>query len=70
MTSEDEFHAAVEQVKTLVVDPGNSVKVAKAEADNFAQAATALTDYLGHSERIVLAVYARHISEAGWESRL
>ena len=22
MTSEDEFHAAVEQVKTLVVDPG------------------------------------------------
>ena len=27
MTSEDEFHAAVEQVKTLVVDPGNSVKL-------------------------------------------
>ena len=26
MTSEDEFHAAVEQVKTLV-DPGNSVKL-------------------------------------------
>lgn len=27
MTSEDEFHAAVEQVKALVVDPGNSVKL-------------------------------------------
>ena len=27
MTSEDEFHAAVEQVRTLVVDPGNSVKL-------------------------------------------
>jgi DNA-binding GntR family transcriptional regulator len=39
-----------------------------AEAGNFASAAAALTDYLVHSERIVLAVYARHIAEAGWES--
>jgi diazepam-binding inhibitor (GABA receptor modulating acyl-CoA-binding protein) len=27
MASEDEFHAAVERVKTFVVDPGNSVKL-------------------------------------------
>ena len=39
-----------------------------AEAGEFAGAAAALTDYLVHSERIVLAVYARHISEAGWGS--
>ena len=39
-----------------------------AEAGNFASAAAALTDYLVHSERIVLAVYARHIAEAGWKS--
>lgn len=39
-----------------------------AEAGNFASAAATLTDYLVHSERIVLAVYARHISEAGWQS--
>ena len=39
-----------------------------AEAGNFAAAAQALTDYLTHSERIVLAVYARHISDSGWEA--
>jgi len=38
-----------------------------AEAGEFAKAATALNDYLVHSERIVLAVYARHISDAGWD---
>ncbi|HSF99168.1 MAG TPA: acyl-CoA-binding protein [Ornithinibacter sp.] len=27
MASEDEFHAAVERVNTLMVDPGNSVKL-------------------------------------------
>lgn len=41
-----------------------------AEAGNFAGAAAALNDYLVHSERIVLAVYVRHISEAGWGSGL
>lgn len=39
-----------------------------AEAGEFAGAAAELTNYLVHSERIVLAVYARHISEAGWGS--
>jgi len=39
-----------------------------AEAGDFAGAAAALNDYLVHSERIVLAVYARHISDAGRES--
>jgi len=39
-----------------------------AEAGNFSEAASTLNDYLVHSERIVLAVYARHISEAGWGS--
>ena len=39
-----------------------------AEAGDYAGAAAALNDYLVHSERIVLAVYARHISDAGWES--
>lgn len=39
-----------------------------AEAGEFAKAAAALNDYLVHSERIVLAVYARHISDSGWES--
>ena len=38
-----------------------------AEAGQFAAAAAALNDYLVHSERIVLAVYARHLSEAGWK---
>jgi len=38
-----------------------------AEAGEFANAAAALNDYLVHSERIVLAVYARHISDAGWD---
>lgn len=37
------------------------------EAGEFARAAVALNDYLVHSERIVLAVYARHISDAGWD---
>jgi DNA-binding GntR family transcriptional regulator len=36
-----------------------------AEAGNFAGAAAALNDYLAHSERIVLAVYARRISDTG-----
>lgn len=39
-----------------------------AEAGNFSSAAATLNEYLVQSERIVLAVYARHISEAGWES--
>ena len=39
-----------------------------AEAGDYAGAAAALNDYLVHSERIVLAVYARHISDAGRES--
>ena len=34
------------------------------EAGEFAKAASALNDYLVHSERIVLAVYARHLSDA------
>ncbi|MDP9043861.1 MAG: GntR family transcriptional regulator [Pseudomonadota bacterium] len=37
-----------------------------AEGGEFVRAATTLNDYLVHSERIVLAVYARHASEAGW----
>lgn len=37
-----------------------------AESGEFARAAAALNDYLVHSERIVLAVYARHISDSGW----
>ena len=37
-----------------------------AEGGEFARAAAALNDYLVHSERIVLAVYARHISDSGW----
>lgn len=41
--------------------------LALAEAGEFARGAAALNDYLVHSERIVLAVYARHISDAGWE---
>lgn len=36
------------------------------EAGEFGKAASALNDYLVHSERIVLAVYARHRSDAGW----
>ncbi|CAN5839994.1 GntR family transcriptional regulator [soil metagenome] len=36
------------------------------EGGEFGRAATALNDYLVHSERIVLAVYARHISDSGW----
>ncbi|RZI93935.1 MAG: GntR family transcriptional regulator [Variovorax sp.] len=42
--------------------------LALAEAGDYAKAASALNDYLVHSERIVLAVYARHMSDAGWES--
>ncbi len=37
------------------------------EAGEFVKAAAALNDYLVQSERIVLAVYARHISDAGWD---
>ena len=40
--------------------------LALAEAGEFARAAAALNDYLVHSERIVLAVYARHINDSGW----
>jgi DNA-binding GntR family transcriptional regulator len=40
--------------------------LALAESGEFARAAAALNDYLVHSERIVLAVYARHISDSGW----
>jgi DNA-binding GntR family transcriptional regulator len=36
--------------------------LALAEANDFAASAAALNDYLVHSERIVLAVYARHLS--------
>jgi len=36
-----------------------------AEAGEFTAAAAALSDYLTHSERIVLAVYARQLSSAG-----
>ena len=39
-----------------------------AEAGEFAKAAASLTDYLVQSERIVLAVYARHMSNSGWPS--
>ena len=35
-----------------------------AEAGSFAQAAASLSEYLVHSERIVLAVYARHLAVA------
>jgi DNA-binding GntR family transcriptional regulator len=41
--------------------------LALAEAGDFARAAAALQDYLVHSERIVLAVYARHLNDAGWK---
>ncbi|MDF3839155.1 GntR family transcriptional regulator [Cupriavidus basilensis] len=36
-----------------------------AEAGDFAKAATAMNDYLVHSERIVLAVYARRMADFG-----
>jgi DNA-binding GntR family transcriptional regulator len=36
-----------------------------AERGEYARAATSMNDYLVHSERIVLAVYARHASELG-----
>lgn len=39
-----------------------------AEAGDYAKSAAALNDYLVNSERIVLAVYARHMSNAGWEA--
>lgn len=39
-----------------------------AEAGNYAQAAADLQNYLVHSERIVLAVYTRHVADAGWEN--
>jgi len=39
-----------------------------AEAGQYAQAAAALQDYLVHSERIVLAVYARQMARAGQAS--
>ncbi|MEJ8849886.1 GntR family transcriptional regulator [Variovorax rhizosphaerae] len=46
-----------------------NVKIVElAVAGNFVEAAAALNEYLVHSERIVLAVYARHISEGGWGS--
>lgn len=35
------------------------------EADQMAEASAALNDYLVHSERIVLAVYARRITDSG-----
>jgi hypothetical protein len=35
------------------------------EAGRYAEAAAALQDYLVHSERIVLAVYARRLAETG-----
>lgn len=38
-----------------------------AEAGEFARASATLNDYLIHSERIVLAVYARHMSDSGWQ---
>lgn len=38
-----------------------------AEAGEFARASAAMLDYLVHSERIVLAVYARHLNDAGWK---
>ncbi len=41
--------------------------LALAEAGEFARGPAALNDYLVHSERIVLAVYARYVSDAGWE---
>lgn len=41
--------------------------LALAESGDFARAAAALQDYLVHSERIVLAVYARHLNDAGWK---
>ena len=48
----------------LVETPGLNVNILElAEAGDFARAAAALTDYLVHSERIVLAVYARQIAQ-------
>jgi len=38
------------------------------EAGQFAAAAASLNDYLVHSERIVLAVYARRMPETGFEA--
>ncbi|KQP35271.1 GntR family transcriptional regulator [Pseudorhodoferax sp. Leaf274] len=43
-----------------------NVKILEAtEAGRYAEAATTLQDYLVHSERIVLAVYARRLAETG-----
>jgi DNA-binding GntR family transcriptional regulator len=39
-----------------------------AEAGHYAEAAKALQDYLVHSERIVLAVYARRMADEGWSA--
>ncbi|WKB55718.1 GntR family transcriptional regulator [Eleftheria terrae] len=39
-----------------------------AEAGEFGKAAAKLNDYLVHSERIVLAVYARKLDEGDWAS--
>lgn len=45
---------------------GMNLKILElAEAGEFTRAAAALNDYLLHSERIVLAVYARHAAENG-----
>jgi len=40
--------------------------LALAEAGEFAKASAKLNDYLVHSERIVLAVYARKLEEGDW----
>ena len=53
-----------ESLHVPYVDMNQQILV-QAEAGDFAGAAVTLTDYLVHSERVVLAVYARHLSDAG-----
>lgn len=45
----------------------NANILALTEAGDFARASLALNEYLVHSERIVLAVYARHVRDSGWK---
>ncbi|GAB2485352.1 MAG: GntR family transcriptional regulator [Comamonas sp.] len=45
----------------------NAAILERFEAGDMAQAAAQMRDYLNHSERVVLSVYARRMSEAGME---
>ena len=45
----------------------NAAMLERFEAGDMEQAAKLMHDYLTHSERVVLSVYARRMSEAGME---